>query len=104
MPKNPPVRDDLILRDYLAIDRTRLANQRTLLSFFRSGLYLFVTAVAVDRVPMLEDLKWLTAVMWALGVGVMLIGLINYLLMRRKILRAYRISEEAAEKLAEEDS
>lgn len=96
MPKKKKVREDLILRDFLAIDRTRLANQRTLLSFFRSGLYLFVTAVAVDRVPMLEDLQWLTAVMWAIGVSIMLIGLVNYLIMRKKILNAYRTSEEKA--------
>lgn len=101
MAKKKKIREDLILRDFLAIDRTRLANQRTLLSFFRSGLYLFVTAVAVDRVPMLEDLKWLTAVMWGVGVSIMLIGLINYLLMRRKILNAYRISEDKASELKE---
>lgn len=99
MGKKKVVRDDLILRDFLAIDRTRLANQRTLLSYFRSGLYLFVTAVALDRVPILEDLKWLTAVMWALGILVIFFGLFNYLLMRRKIIRAYKVSEEKANEM-----
>ncbi|MCE2497175.1 MAG: hypothetical protein J4F31_11470 [Flavobacteriales bacterium] len=48
---------------------------------------------------MLEDLKWLTAVMWAVGVAVMLMGLVNYLLMRRKIINAYRASEDKANEL-----
>lgn len=30
--------DDLILRDQLAIDRTLLANERTLLAYLRSGV------------------------------------------------------------------
>ncbi|MFT4781527.1 MAG: putative membrane protein, partial [Pseudohongiellaceae bacterium] len=32
----------VILRDYLAIERTRLANERTLLSYIRSSLYLLL--------------------------------------------------------------
>ena len=32
--------EKVILRDYLAIERTRLANERTLLSYIRSSLYL----------------------------------------------------------------
>ncbi|GAA0226498.1 DUF202 domain-containing protein [Metaclostridioides mangenotii] len=32
----------LILRDYLALDRTKLANERTLLSYFRSFVGTFV--------------------------------------------------------------
>lgn len=96
---NKSVREDLILRDFLAIDRTRLANQRTLLSFFRSGLYLFVTAVAVDRVPGLEDLQWLTFFVWVLGISVIILGLVNYLLMRKKIMKAYHASEEKADEL-----
>jgi putative membrane protein len=100
--KGRSVREDLILRDFLAIDRTRLANQRTVLSFFRSGLYLFVTAVAVDRVPGLEDLQWVTYFIWALGASIIVLGFINYLMMRKKILKAYHVSEEKANELRED--
>jgi len=100
--KGKSVREDLILRDFLAIDRTRLANQRTVLSFFRSGLYLFVTAVAVDRVPGLEDLQWINFFIWAVGVSVIILGLVNYLVMRKKILKAYHVSEEKANELRED--
>ena len=36
----------VILRDYLAIERTRLANERTLLSYIRSSLYLLLGSIA----------------------------------------------------------
>lgn len=36
----------LILRDFLALDRTHLANERTLLSYFRSGLTMVIAGVS----------------------------------------------------------
>ena len=41
--------NQLILRDVLAIDRTRLANERTLLAWFRTALMLFVTGVTLIK-------------------------------------------------------
>lgn len=38
---------EIILRDYLAIERTRLANERTLLSYIRSSLYLLLASIAI---------------------------------------------------------
>jgi putative membrane protein len=38
---------DLILRDQLAIDRTLLANERTLLSYLRSGVALFIAGLSI---------------------------------------------------------
>jgi len=35
-------RDELILRDVLAIDRTILSNERTVLAYLRSALTLFI--------------------------------------------------------------
>ena len=50
--------DTLILRDALAIDRTRLANERTLLAWLRTGLMLLVSGVTLIKLfedrPLLE--------------------------------------------------
>jgi len=40
-------RDDLILRDDLAIDRTRLANERTLLAYLRASVALLIAGASV---------------------------------------------------------
>ena len=38
--------DNLILRDYLAADRTKLANERTFLAYLRTGLCFLVSGIA----------------------------------------------------------
>jgi len=92
--KQYPDSGKIILRDYLAIDRTRLANQRTLLSFLRTGLYLLVTAFAIMRVDMLRDLIPWAWVGIVLAITVSSVGIVNYLLVRRRVKSAYRIKEE----------
>lgn len=82
----------IILRDFLAIDRTRLANQRTLLSFLRTGLYLFVTALAVNKVGFLSELQFLGDIFIGLSILTTILGIVNYFLMRRKIEKHYRQS------------
>ena len=39
--------DELIVRDYLALDRTYLANTRTLLAYIRSGVALFASGLGM---------------------------------------------------------
>jgi len=39
-------KEQIILRDYLALERTRLANERTLFSYIRTSLYLFLGGIA----------------------------------------------------------
>ncbi|MEL6538924.1 MAG: DUF202 domain-containing protein [Bacteroidota bacterium] len=95
--KEQEAHPEIILRDFLAIDRTRLANQRTLLSFLRTGLYLFVTALAVWKVEFLQDLSFLTSILIALGAITILVGVVNYFTMRKKIAKHYQMSPKAKE-------
>ncbi|MBF0209128.1 MAG: DUF202 domain-containing protein, partial [Oligoflexia bacterium] len=45
--------DQLILRDWLAIDRTILANKRTLLAYIRTSMAFFISGItAVHFVEM----------------------------------------------------
>ena len=39
--------EELILRDYLAIERTKLANVRTLFSYIRTSLYLLTAGIGI---------------------------------------------------------
>uniref|UniRef100_UPI004047E2D9 DUF202 domain-containing protein n=1 Tax=Mariniflexile sp. TaxID=1979402 RepID=UPI004047E2D9 len=49
----------IILRDYLAIERTRLANERTLLSYIRSSLYLLLGSIAFFQLKDFSNFKFL---------------------------------------------
>ncbi|MBK8500954.1 MAG: DUF202 domain-containing protein [Saprospiraceae bacterium] len=87
----PSVENEIILRDILAIDRTRLANQRTLLSFIRTGLYFIATAVGIAFLRKNDILfGWKEWSLTGIGVLSIVVGIINYLLMRKKIRHAYK--------------
>ena len=65
----------VILRDYLAIERTRLANERTLLSYIRSALYLLVGSIAFYQLIDFSTFHYLaltavfcSALFWLIGV------------------------------------
>jgi len=78
---------DLSLNDYLAIDRTVLANERTLLSFGRTALTLVVLGGTL--IKFLEP-GWWHALGWffiAAGAAMMWRGWVRYQQMRQ-LLRA----------------
>lgn len=81
MPKKPysdTDKENLILRDHLAIDRTALANERTFLAYIRTALALFVsgaTFVKFFDVLILEITGWIFI---PLGIVVFIIGIIRY--------------------------
>jgi putative membrane protein len=82
------IRDELILRDHLALDRTRLANERTLLAYLRTALMLMVAGATAERVmggsPTVVVTGWLFI---ALGGVVAVLGTWRFLAMQRAINR-----------------
>jgi putative membrane protein len=62
--------DNLILRDDLAIDRTLLANERTLLSYLRFSVALLIAGVSIIH---FSNEGWF----WVLGIICVPIGIIT---------------------------
>lgn len=76
---------DLVLREYLAIERTKLANERTLLTYIRTGLYFLVAGSSLGYVV---DSPFWNVLGWPLvGVGVLIgiLGGLRYIRVSRKI-------------------
>ncbi|MBN1213560.1 MAG: DUF202 domain-containing protein [candidate division Zixibacteria bacterium] len=76
-------RSKMILRDFLAIDRTILANQNTFLAYIRTALTLFVAGVTFIR---FFDLAVVEIVGWIfipVGLATFIIGLVRYNKKRR---------------------
>ncbi len=89
-PKKKVEKLPMILRDTLAVDRTRLANQRTLLSFFRTGLSLIVTALAIFEFKQDDEAYLFSAwALIALGIFVIIIGFISFFVTKRHIANSY---------------
>jgi putative membrane protein len=78
--------EQLILRDHLAIDRTRLANERTLLAYMRTSLMLLVAgATAVKIVDVNLSILITGWIFLVLGTIVGAVGIWRFLAMRRAI-------------------
>lgn len=76
---------DLVLREFLAIERTKLANERTLLTYIRSGLYFLVAGSSLGYVidsPFWNTMGWPLIIVGVLIPG---FGLIRFLRVARKI-------------------
>jgi putative membrane protein len=79
--------EELILRDYLALDRTKLANERTLLAYMRMSIGL--VAAGAGMVGIL-DILWANVVgycLLALTPAAMITGLRRFLKVKKALAR-----------------
>jgi putative membrane protein len=83
-------RDDLILRDELAIDRTLLSNERTLLAYARSAVTLMLAGLSFVH---FSEAAWfivLGAACVPVGAAFLVFGAVRFVRMRRSINHARR--------------
>jgi putative membrane protein len=72
-------KEEIILRDHLAIDRTKLANQRTLLSYIRTTLMLAGTGITVVKIiPPGDILFYAGLLIAAISPLFFIVGIYNY--------------------------
>ncbi|MCH4198513.1 MAG: DUF202 domain-containing protein [Clostridium tyrobutyricum] len=71
-------KDEMILRDFLAADRTILANERTLLAYIRTGVSLI--AVAITLIKLFDTtFTYVVGIIFAvLGITGMVFGAYRY--------------------------
>lgn len=95
---------DLILRENLAIERTHLANQTTLLSFLRTSMYFFVAGLTIYQLLDFESKVWVSFGMYTFSVILFVYGIYNFFKQRRWILQQkkhvgdYKLAYEAQTK------
>ena len=49
--------EEIILRDLLALERTRLANEQTLFSYIRTSLYLLTVGMGIFEIEIIQHLR-----------------------------------------------
>lgn len=84
---------EIILRDYLAIERTRLANERTLLSYIRSSLYLMLGGIAFFQLDIFPNFQYLAFVSLFFSVLFMTIGIYRFMLLKKSLKKLYDLAE-----------
>ena len=93
MPYDRFQHDELILRDELALDRTRLANERTLLAYARTGLMVVVTGATAIKLFGEQNLQY---VFWGwvfvvIGVVIGVFGIWRFFLMAKELGRLRKV-------------
>ena len=87
-----------ILRDFLALERTTLANERTLFSYIRSGLYLSLAGIAILELKDFESIKALAYVLFFISLCLFVFGIFRYQILQNKLNTFYAEIKEEQEK------
>ena len=95
--------DELILRDLLAIDRTRLANERTFLSYLRTAIMMAVSGITfLKLLPEFPVLRYIGYALLPLSLVVFLIGAFQFFKYRGRITLETTQLEQLKENPSEE--
>ena len=78
---------DLIVRDHLALDRTKLANERTLLAYLRSGISLMLAGATLYHFAQSPWLEWVGAGCVPLGLLTLVFGSWRFFSTARRLRR-----------------
>ena len=81
----------LIIRDWLAIERTKLANERTFLAYFRTFLVILGTGVTIMKLEFFEDLKSFGIVLVICSICILVIGIYRLIKVRKVIRTHYNV-------------
>jgi putative membrane protein len=93
MKKPEPSRAKLSLTDWLALERTRLANERTFLAYFRTAFALLAGGLTIARLEVLQDIRGLGYVFVALAPLTLLVG----------VWRLYRVNKKIGQHYVEKE-
>lgn len=79
----------IILRDHLAMERTKLANERTLLSYLRSSLYLLLGGIGLLGIKesIFEELRPLGYVAIVLSIIFLVVGVTRFIQLKRHLAK-----------------
>jgi len=87
MDKN--LEEELIVRDFLARQRTKLANDRTLLAYIRTSLYFLVSATALVKVDELDNIKGLGYLSFLISGVLLFIGALSYIKVHKRLRKGH---------------
>lgn len=69
---------DLILRERLALQRTTLANQTTVLAFIRTAMYFFVAGLSTRNLLKLDNSIIVEITLYTIAFIILILGLLNF--------------------------
>lgn len=82
-------KERIILRDFLALVRTTLANERTLFAYIRTSLYLVLGGIGLLQLKDFSHLKWLGYTAIFISLFLIIFGLIRYFKLKSRLQKFY---------------
>jgi putative membrane protein len=82
-------RERIILRDFLALERTTLANERTLFAYIRTSLYLILGGIGLVQLKDFENIRWIGYFSFGLSATLIVFGLVRFYKLRKKLQKYY---------------
>jgi putative membrane protein len=83
-------KEEIILRDYLALERTKLANERTLLAYTRTSLYMLLGGIAFLQLEDFRSIQWVGNLALGLSGILIVLGLFRYFQIKGRLSRYYQ--------------
>ncbi|PKA83644.1 putative membrane protein [Ulvibacter sp. MAR_2010_11] len=77
--------------EILALERTKLANERTLLAYIRASLYLLLGGLALLQLNDFQNIHWLGYVALVVCVLFLAVGIFRFILLNRRLYKWNRI-------------
>lgn len=81
--------EEIILRDHLAMERTKLANERTLLSYIRTFLYLVLGGIAFLGMKDFNEIWYMGYFSLALSVILLVVGIVRFIQLKNHLKAMY---------------
>jgi putative membrane protein len=82
------INKDLILREKLALQRTVLANQSTMLAFLRTALYFSIAALSLHSILKIKNSLFIEIMLYVIAIFILIFGVTNYIIQRKRILKS----------------
>jgi putative membrane protein len=90
-------KDQIILRDYLALERTKLANERTLLAYSRTSLYMLLGGIAFLQLEDFNSIIWVGYLAIGLSIVLISVGIYRFFLIKYRLTNYYTNNTEPNE-------
>lgn len=78
-------KNEIILRDFLALERTTLANERTLFAYLRAGIYMVIAGFAFLELQDFIDLVWLSYILFGISIFLFAFGFTRFFILKNKL-------------------
>ncbi len=91
--------DEKLVREHLALERTKLANERTLLSYIRASIYLLISGLALLQIKEYQgiSLMWVGYLSLFICILFLIVGVSRYIALERKLNRLLQPDEDENE-------